>query len=97
MLLPEQLERYIKRGNEEVRRQIVSGYSILFCTPSSYRVMALPGLVQQVSFEDVAEVLLIQGDLDLRSRYRGSLLLRAIPPRQAGLSGLGRHPSRPLE
>ncbi|MBN9543875.1 MAG: hypothetical protein J0I19_00260 [Alphaproteobacteria bacterium] len=77
VLLPEQLARYIRRGNEAARRQIVSGYSILFCTPSSYRVMALPAPVQQMSFEDVAEILLAQGDL--RSRYRGSFFLRALP------------------
>lgn len=77
VLLPEQLERYIRRGEEEAMRQIVSGYSILFCTPSCYRVMALPAPVQQVSFEDVAEMFFAQGDL--RSRYRGSLFLRALP------------------
>ena len=35
-LMPEQLERYARRAEGEKRRQLISGFSILFFTPSVY-------------------------------------------------------------
>lgn len=79
MLMPEQLERYIRRGEGEVRRGIVSAFSVLFFTPSIYQSVELPHGVRQLSFEDAAAML--NESSDLRSQYRASLLLRAIPLR----------------
>jgi hypothetical protein len=79
ILMPEQLERYLRRAEGEVRRQIISGFSVLFLTPSNYLSATLPGGVKQISFEELAQALASQGDL--RSQYRASLLMRALPIR----------------
>src|SRR4051794_40055824 len=79
-LIPEQLERYLRRAEGEVRRQLIADFSILFFTPSSYPdTWPLPDRVRRITFEDAASAL---GSLqDLRSRYRASLLMRALPIR----------------
>ena len=79
ILMPEQLERYVRRADGEVRRQFVSDCSILFLTPSTYFATKLPDGVKQISFEETAQALVAQGDL--RSQYRASLLMRALPLR----------------
>ncbi len=79
ILMPEQLERYVRRAEGEVRREIVSDFSILFLTPSSYFATKLPDGVKQISFEEAAQALVAQGDL--RSQYRASLLMSARPLR----------------
>lgn len=81
MLLPEQLERYVRRGNGEVRHGLIEDFSVLFFTPSAYLKVSLPERVRQLSFEEAAQML---GEYsDLRSAYRASLLLRALPRRSA--------------
>jgi hypothetical protein len=79
ILMPEQLERYVRRAEGDQRRQLVSGFSILFFTPSAYLGTNLPNGVKQISFEEAAQALASQGDL--RSQYRASLLMRALPIR----------------
>jgi hypothetical protein len=79
ILMPEQLERYLRRAEGDQRRQLVSGFSILFFTPSAYLKTKLPDGVKQISFEEAAQALASQGDL--RSQYRASLLMRALPIR----------------
>jgi len=79
LLMPEQLERYVRRAEGDARRKLISNFSILFFTPSTYLRATLPSGVKQVSFEDAAEALASQGDL--RSHYRASLLMRALPLR----------------
>lgn len=77
VLMPDQLQRYLRRGEGEVRRGLVSGYSVLFFTPSYYRCAQLPPLVQQITFEEAAQML--QSQSDLRLSYRASLLTKALP------------------
>jgi hypothetical protein len=79
ILMPEQLQRYVRRAEGDVRRELISSFSILFFTPSAYLSATLPNDVKQVSFEEAAEALASQGDL--RSQYRASLLMRALPLR----------------
>ncbi len=79
ILMPEQLERYVRRAEGDQRRQLVSGFSILFFTPAAYLETKLPNGVKQISFEEAAHALASQGDL--RSQYRASLLMRALPIR----------------
>jgi hypothetical protein len=79
ILMPEQLERYVRRAEGDQRRQLVSGFSILFFTPAAYLETNLPNGVKQISFEEAAQALASQGDL--RSQYRASLLMRALPIR----------------
>lgn len=79
ILMPEQLERYVRRAEGDLRRQIISSFSILFFTPSAYSLKNLPSGVKQISFEEAAHALASQGDL--RSQYRASLLMRALPLR----------------
>jgi hypothetical protein len=79
ILMPEQLERYVRRAEGDRRRQLVSGFSILFFTPAAYLETKLPTGVKQISFEEAARALASQGDL--RSQYRASLLMRALPIR----------------
>jgi hypothetical protein len=78
-LMPEQLERYVRRGDGEVRRKIVASFSVLFLTPSTYLSTKLPDRVKQISFEEAAQEL--ESRQDLRSQYRASLLMRALPIR----------------
>ena len=78
-LMPEQLERYIRRAEGDVRRKLISSFSVLFFTPSSYLSRGLPLGVKQISFEEAAEALASQGSL--RSSYRASLLMKALPIR----------------
>jgi hypothetical protein len=79
ILMPEQLERYLRRAAGDQRRQLISGFSILFFTPSAYLKTTLPNGVKQISFEEAAQALASEGDL--RSQYRASLLMRAVPIR----------------
>lgn len=81
ILMPEQLERYVRRAEGDVRRKLISSFSILFFTPSVYLRAKLPSGTKQVSFEDAAEALASQADL--RSQYQASLLMRALPMRTA--------------
>jgi hypothetical protein len=76
-LMPEQLERYVRRAEGEVRKGLVLRYSIVFFTPSNYIKTSLPDVVKQISFEEAANEL--ASYQDLRSRYRASLLLRSLP------------------
>jgi len=82
-LMPQQLERYVRRGEGEIRRGSVSGFSVLFVTPSSYRRTVLPPEVRQISFEEMAQHL--RSSSDLRAGYRASLLSKAIPLASRGL------------
>jgi hypothetical protein len=78
-LMPNQLERYLRRAEGDQRRELISGFSILFFTPSAYLETKLPTGVRQMSFEEAAQEL--ASHEDLRSRYRASLLMRALPIR----------------
>lgn len=77
MLMPKQLERYLRRGDGEIRRGAISTFSVLFFTPSSYRLAQLPDRVKQATFEDAASFFIQRNEL--RSRYRASLLTKALP------------------
>ena len=79
MLMPEQLERYVRRAEGDMRRGVVSDCSILFFTPACYMKVILPVGVEQISFEDATEAFSSFGDL--RSQYRASLLMKALPIR----------------
>jgi len=79
ILMPEQLERYLRRAEGEVRRQLIARFSILFFAPSSYLNTKLPDRVKQTSFEEAAKAL--ESEQDLRLQYRASLLMRALPIR----------------
>ena len=81
ILMHEQLERYVRRGDGEIRRGLVKAYSVLFFTPSSYFCSVLPPGVEQLSFEHAAEFLVSQDEI--RSHYRASLLTKALPLRSA--------------
>lgn len=79
-LMPNQLERYIRRGEGEVRKGEVIGYSILFFTPPNYPYTSIPDGVRHVSFESAATALR-ELSCDVRAEYRASLLEKAIPMR----------------
>lgn len=83
-LMPEQLERYVRRAEGELRRGSISAYSVLFFTPSTYFRASLPDGVVQISFEDAATALRSR-PAGLRSDYRASLLERAVPLRTPAL------------
>ena len=76
-LMPEQLERYVRRGNGDIRRELVRQFSVLFFTPSNYLNTNLPSGVVQITFEQAAAFLASQDNL--RSHYRASLLSNALP------------------
>lgn len=78
ILMPEQLERYVRRGQGEVARGLVTGFSVLFLTPANYLRASLPEGVRQISFERVAEFFR-SGDPDLRAQYRASFMEKAVP------------------
>ncbi len=79
ILMPEQLERYLRRAEGEVRRQLIASFSVLFFAPSSYLNKNLPEPVKRINFEEAAKAL--ESQQDLRSHYRASLLMRALPLR----------------
>lgn len=79
-MMPEQLERYIRRAESEERRGSIVGWSVIFFTPADYRLSLLPGGVVQVSFEEAAAALRARSE-GLRSEYRADLLERAAPIR----------------
>lgn len=81
-LMPEQLERYVRRAEGDLRRGLISTYSVLFFTPSNYLQAALPDGVVQISFEEAAAALRSR-PVGLRSDYRASLLEKAGPFRTA--------------
>jgi hypothetical protein len=83
ILMPEQLERYVRRAEAEVRLEKISSFSILFFTPSRYFKTKLPDRVKQLSFEEAARALGSQEDL--RLRYRASLLMKALPIRTSAV------------
>lgn len=78
-LMPKQLERYVRRGEGEVRLGRIATFSVLFFTPSNYLRSVLPPRVVQISFESAALMLRSQGDP--RADYRASLLEQALPIR----------------
>jgi hypothetical protein len=78
-LMPQQLERYVRRAEAEVRLAKISSFSVLFFTPLSYLRTRLPDQVKQISFEEAAQTLGSQDNL--RSHYHASLLMRALPIR----------------
>jgi hypothetical protein len=78
ILMPEQLERYVRRGEGEQRRGLIARYSVLFFTPSTYFSATLPSGVVQISFEAAAQELRSRST-DIRSSYRASLLEKALP------------------
>jgi hypothetical protein len=80
MLMPEQLERYVRRAEGEVRRGLIESYSVLFFTPSAYLQSRIPEGVVQISFEAATAALRAQS-LGLRSEYKASLLEKALPLR----------------
>ena len=79
-LMPEQLERYVRRAEGEVRRGAIQSFSVLFFAPSTYLSASLPDGVIQISFEVVAQAFRDISS-DLRSDYRASLLEKALPNR----------------
>lgn len=83
-LMPEQLERYVRRAEGELRRGFISTYSVLFFTPSNYLRTSLPDGVVQISFEEAADALRSR-PVGLRSDYRASLLEKAVPLRTPAL------------
>lgn len=80
ILMPDQLERYVRRAKGELRRGLIASYSILFFTPSEYLRTSLPEGVIQISFEAAAQALRTR-PVSLRSEYRASLIEKALPLR----------------
>ncbi|MDX7953379.1 hypothetical protein P7D22_19630 [Lichenihabitans sp. Uapishka_5] len=77
-LMPSQLERYVRRGEGEVSRNLTIGFSVLFFTPANYIKEKLPDNVVQLTFESAAAYLRADPD-DLRACYRASFLEKAVP------------------
>jgi hypothetical protein len=77
VLMPEQLERYVRRAEGEMRRELIAGFSVLLFAPSRYPRRALPERVARIDFEEAAVALSCRGDL--RSQYKASLLMKALP------------------
>lgn len=77
ILMPEQLKRYVRRAEGEMRRQLIAGFSVLLFAPSSYPMCELPERVMRIDFEEVATAL--NSQWDVRSRYKASLLMKARP------------------
>jgi hypothetical protein len=75
-MMPEQLERYVRRAEAEQGRDAVQGWAVAFFTPRSYRLSEVPLGVTQITFEEAADALRRMSP-DLRSDYRASLLDRA--------------------
>ena len=80
ILMPEQLQRYMRRGEGEQRRGLVTAFSVVFFTPSAYLRTELPIGVTQISFESAALAIETR-PASLRSDYRASLLRKALPLR----------------
>jgi hypothetical protein len=78
-LMPDQLERYLRRAEGEVGRQLIASFSILLFAPSSYPSTKLPDRIKRINFEEAAKAL--ESQQELRSQYRASLLTRALPIR----------------
>ncbi len=78
-LMPQQLERYLRRGNGDIRRELAASFSVMLFAPSNYGG-ATPEGVQYITFEAAANALR-DISFDLRSYYKASLLENAIPVR----------------
>lgn len=78
---PEQLLRYRRRADNDLRLGRVAGVSILAVAPRWYRFAAMPEGARQLAIEDVAAWFRAAGDL--RSAYRASVLERCLPARGA--------------
>lgn len=82
-LQPDQLARYVRRGEGELGRGKISTFSVLFFTPSAYAATPLPNGVSQITFEAAADFLSSLNDP--RALYRASLLMKALPLRSTKL------------
>lgn len=80
-MMPDQLERYIRRAEGEERRSIIESWSVIFFTPSHYSLSLVPDGVVQISFEEAAAALRRRSE-GLRSEYRADLLEQAAPNRK---------------
>ncbi len=76
-IMPEQLERYVRRAKAELHRGEIKSYSVVLFAPQSYSTY-LPDGVVKLTFEDVASELARQSD-DPRTGYRAAFLTAARP------------------
>jgi hypothetical protein len=81
--MPDQLQRYARRGANDIALGRVAGASVLAVTPRHYRFSRLPEGARQCAFEDIAQWFRTRGDP--RSDYRASVLEQALPATSARL------------
>jgi len=71
--MPEQLERYIRRAQNEMNRGEILGWSVILFTPSGYWDRHCPKGVRHISFEQAADFLRRDG-IDFRKCYKADFL-----------------------
>ena len=71
-----QLERYIRRAQNELKRGEISDWSIKFFTPAAYSDRNCPDGVQNITFENAADFLK-ESSNDARGAYKASFLSEA--------------------
>ena len=83
-MMPDQLERYLRRAQNEMNRGEIQLFSVLFFTPTNYLPVSMPAGVTRLTFEDAAMALRSQmRNQSLRCDYRASLLEKASPLKSA--------------
>jgi hypothetical protein len=78
-MMPEQLERYIRRAEQEKQRGEAASFSVVLFSPQSYRAQ-LPEGVAQITFEEAASQL-SSNDGDPRASYKAAFLTACLPLR----------------
>ena len=76
-MMPNQLERYLRRAKAALGRSEITGFTVILFAPAAYAA-SLPDGVTHISFEDAA-IALRKLSNDPRSAYRASLLEAAVP------------------
>ncbi|MBC6438250.1 MAG: hypothetical protein GDA52_08970 [Rhodobacteraceae bacterium] len=76
-LMDEQLERYVRRAQGDIRMERYTSASIFLVAPANYQV-PLPDGVRRITFEQIAAAF-PQHLPDARGQWRGDLFLRARP------------------
>jgi hypothetical protein len=76
---PDQLLRYQRRADNDLRLGRVAGASVLAVTPRAYRFAQMPEGARQIAIEDLAVWFRAEGGA--RAAYRASFLERCLPAR----------------
>jgi len=74
--MPDQLERYVRRAENELARGEIHGWTVKLFAPASYSDRTCPEGCHFISLEDAANFLRHSAD-DPRTRYRADLLAAA--------------------